>query len=569
MKKFNIKSLTLLIVLLPLIVNANNIDSHLLEQNDIAKYVAQSDTVGSFFERFSALLNYPIVVSKQAAKKRISGEFDLSNPEEMLEKLTLLVGLIWYKDGNALYIYDSGELISKVILLENISLNYLIQYLKDANLYDHRYPIRGNISDKTFYISGPPALVELVANTATLLDKQVSSIGTDKVNFGVIKLKNTFVSDRTYNMRGEDIVIPGVATVVERLLNNGKALSNRQAQNDPMPPFNITQKVSEDSNDFSFSSVTNSSILEDVSLIAYPETNSILVKGNDQQIQIIRDIITQLDVAKRHIELSLWIIDIDKSELNNLGVNWQGTASFGDSFGASFNMSSSASISTLDGNKFIASVMALNQKKKANVVSRPVILTQENIPAIFDNNRTFYVSLVGERNSSLEHVTYGTLINVIPRFSSRGQIEMSLTIEDGTGNSQSNYNYNNENTSVLPEVGRTKISTIARVPQGKSLLIGGYTHETNSNEIISIPFLSSIPVIGNVFKYKTSNISNISNIVRVFLIQPREIKESSYYNTAEYKSLISEREIQKTTQIIPSETTLLEDEKSLVSYLNY
>ncbi|EFX1045308.1 EscC/YscC/HrcC family type III secretion system outer membrane ring protein [Shigella flexneri] len=566
MKKFNIKSLTLLIVLLPLIVNANNIDYHLLEQNDIAKYVAQSDTVGSFFERFSALLNYPIVVSKQAAKKRISGEFDLSNPEEMLEKLTLLVGLIWYKDGNALYIYDSGELISKVILLENISLNYLIQYLKDANLYDHRYPIRGNISDKTFYISGPPALVELVANTATLLDKQVSSIGTDKVNFGVIKLKNTFVSDRTYNMRGEDIVIPGVATVVERLLNNGKALSNRQAQNDPMPPFNITQKVSEDSNDFSFSSVTNSSILEDVSLIAYPETNSILVKGNDQQIQIIRDIITQLDIAKRHIELSLWIIDIDKSELNNLGVNWQGTASFGDSFGASFNMSSSASISTLDGNKFIASVMALNQKKKANVVSRPVILTQENIPAIFDNNRTFYVSLVGERNSSLEHVTYGTLINVIPRFSSRGQIEMSLTIEDGTGNSQSNYNYNNENTSVLPEVGRTKISTIARVPQGKSLLIGGYTHETNSNEIISIPFLSSIPVIGNVFKYKTSN---ISNIVRVFLIQPREIKESSYYNTAEYKSLISEREIQKTTQIIPSETTLLEDEKSLVSYLNY
>ncbi|EFZ4931739.1 type III secretion system secretin MxiD, partial [Shigella sonnei] len=556
----------LLIVLLPLIVNANNIDSHLLEQNDIAKYVAQSDTVGSFFDRFSALLNYPIVVSKQAAKKRISGEFDLSNPEEMLEKLTLLVGLIWYKDGNALYIYDSGELISKVILLENISLNYLIQYLKDANLYDHRYPIRGNISDKTFYISGPPALVELVANTATLLDKQVSSIGTDKVNFGVIKLKNTFVSDRTYNMRGEDIVIPGVATVVERLLNNGKALSNRQAQNDPMPPFNITQKVSEDSNDFSFSSVTNSSILEDVSLIAYPETNSILVKGNDQQIQIIRDIITQLDVAKRHIELSLWIIDIDKSELNNLGVNWQGTASFGDSFGASFNMSSSASISTLDGNKFIASVMALNQKKKANVVSRPVILTQENIPAIFDNNRTFYVSLVGERNSSLEHVTYGTLINVIPRFSSRGQIEMSLTIEDGTGNSQSNYNYNNENTSVLPEVGRTKISTIARVPQGKSLLIGGYTHETNSNEIVSIPFLSSIPVIGNVFKYKTSN---ISNIVRVFLIQPREIKESSYYNTAEYKSLISEREIQKTTQIIPSETTLLEDEKSLVSYLNY
>ncbi len=192
---------------------------------------------------------------------------------------------------------------------------------------------------------------------------------------------------------------------------------------DPMPPFGKTKKAFDTIDELSLTTVANNALLDNVSIIAYPETNSILVKGNDQQIQIIRDIVTQLDVAKRHIELSLWIIDIDKSELNNIGVNWQGTASFGDSFSATFNASSSASISTLDGNKFIASVMALNQKKKANVVSRPVILTQENIPAVFDNNRTFYVSLVGERNSSLEHVTYGTLINVIPRFSSHGQIK--------------------------------------------------------------------------------------------------------------------------------------------------
>lgn len=96
-------------------------------------------------------------------------------------------------------------------------------------------------------------------------------------------------------------------------------------------------------------------------------------------------------------------------------------------------------------------------------------MTQENVPAIFDNNRTFYTKLIGERNSSTAHVTYGTMISVLPRFSADGEIEMSLNIEDGNEEKQS---ISGNEDSVLPEVGRTHISTVARVPQGKSLLIG-------------------------------------------------------------------------------------------------
>lgn len=57
-------------------------------------------------------------------------------------------------------------------------------------------------------------------------------------------------------------------------------------------------------------------------------------------------------------------------------------------------------------------------KRRAAVVARPVVLTQENIPAIFDNNRTFYTKLVGERTAELDEVTYGTMISVLPRFAS-------------------------------------------------------------------------------------------------------------------------------------------------------
>lgn len=75
----------------------------------------------------------------------------------------------------------------------------------------------------------------------------------------------------------------------------------------------------------------------------------------------------------------------------------------------------------------------------------------------------------------------------------------------------------------LPQVGRTVISTVARVPQGKSLLIGGYTRDSDTESEEKVPLLGDLPYVGNLFKYKTRN---LNNTIRFFLIQPREINES-------------------------------------------
>lgn len=94
---------------------------------------------------------------------------------------------------------------------------------------------------------------------------------------------------------------------------------------------------------------------------------------------------------------------------------------------------------------------------------------------------------------------------------------MSLNIEDGNEEKQS---VSGNEDSVLPEVGRTHISTVARVPQGKSLLIGGYTRDSRTKDVQKIPLLGDIPLIGSLFRYENQN---QNNVVRVFLIQPKEI----------------------------------------------
>lgn len=489
-------------------------------------YVARNDSLNSFFEAMSTKLNKTVVVSKNASRKKINGNFNFREPEALLDRLASQLGVIWYSDGQTIYIYDAEEIRNSVISLQNISLSAFNAFLKEAGLYDSRYPLRGDELSGIVYISGPPVFVDIVTKAASLIDKQNNDIEMGRLKIGVFRLHNTFVNDRTYQLRDQNIVIPGIATVIEKLLTGEQqSLTRIQGRLFRTPGSNIASEALPGNNgtdndmyiDEATDPVNSSSVsISDIKVISYPDTNSLLVKGTAEQVDFIGALVRLLDVAKRHVELSLWIIDLNKHDLEQLGTVWGGSASFSNRLDVALNQTL---VSTLDGVHFLASVYALEKKNQARIVSKPVLMTQENVPAIFDNNRTFYTKLIGERNSSLAHVTYGTMISVLPRFSADGEIEMSLNIEDGNEEKQS---VSGNEDSVLPEVGRTHISTVARVPQGKSLLIGGYTRDSRVQGVQKIPLLGDIPLIGGLFRYENQN---QSNVVRVFLIQPKEISD--------------------------------------------
>ena len=92
---------------------------------------------------------------------------------------------------------------------------------------------------------------------------------------------------------------------------------------------------------------------------------------------------------------------------------------------------------------------------------------------------------------------------------------MELNIEDGDA-----IQSENAGPDSLPTVGRTRISTVARVPQGKSLLVGGFTRDESGELLRKIPVLGHIPYLGRLFSYRQAR---KSNTVRVFLIQPKQL----------------------------------------------
>lgn len=484
-------------------------------------YIARDEGIKGFFDALSSVMKKPVVISKIAARKKISGEFDVSRPPKVLGAVAEQLSLIWYDDGQAIYIYDSSEIRNSVIVLRNTSFNVVKSFLKDSGLYDERYPLRSDNRNATFYVSGPPIYIDLISNAAKFLDQK--SDGYDgRENLAVIPLFNTFVEDREYRYRDEKIIIPGISSVVNRIMSNGASpggsvqvtpKKKAAAGEDEMLLGSFPEGgVNEQGVQVLDSQVHTPTTGNGMSIISDPGSNSLLVRGSAEQVAYIRNLVHSLDIAKRHIELSVWIVDLQKEAFDNLGVQWTGNLNLGSNLGVSLN----GGASTIDGASFMVTALALSEKKKANIVSRPMLLTQENIPAIFDNSRTFYSKLVGERTAQLESVTYGTLVSVLPRFTERGEIEMMLNVEDGN-----QFDDTRVTADDLPEVGRTTISTVARVPRGKSLLIGGYTRDEDTKVEGKIPLLGDLPWVGSLFRYKRDR---TSNMVRVFLIQPREIE---------------------------------------------
>lgn len=485
---------------------------------DVPRYVAHQENLRSFFGGISSHLGKPIIVSKLAASKQVSGEFNLL-ANDIVNAVSKQMGLINYSDGQAIYVYDASETRNRIITLQNIGLNELTHFLQKSGLADSRYPLRSDGVD-TFYLSGPPIYIDLVSEVATFMDGRVTN--RQHLHIEVIKLNNTFVTDRSYTRRDDSIIIPGIATVVSKLLDGisnevsfevQKVTSGLPLPDSPIEPLPLPTDVRMMTNAETISPPENTKI------IAYPETNSLLVKGTIEQIKLVRNLVKTLDEKKRQVELALWIVDLQKDDLDRLGVNWQGSLSLGSQFGAGFNSGIHVpAIASVEGTQFVASIMALARDNRAQIVSRPVLLTQENTPAMFDNSRTFYTPLIAERAVELQHVTYGTLIHMLPRFTTADEVELSLNIEDGNEVAQADGALD----SALPTVGRTKISTVARVPKGKSLLIGGYTRGESGNQLEKIPVLGDLPFIGGIFRYRQSH---NKNTVRVFLIRPREIDD--------------------------------------------
>ncbi|SUC13593.1 type III secretion system protein [Proteus vulgaris] len=210
--------------------------THQVKKPDV--FIAVDTRVEQFFLVLSDKLDKPFILSNAVKKERVTGNFDISSPEEAFELMVKRLSLLYFNDGKSIYIYESSEILQELFQVKNIGLIDLKGYLQDVGLYDQRYPLRTGQDQRTFYISGPPVYIKLVKAAAEFLDNDAQEKINENTNnqvpvgssrYGdefvqIFPLKNTFIQDRTYTLRDETVVLPSITSVLQQLFMSSKGI---------------------------------------------------------------------------------------------------------------------------------------------------------------------------------------------------------------------------------------------------------------------------------------------------------------------------------------------------------
>jgi type III secretion protein C len=521
--------------------------------------VEQKD-LRELLREFTAGYGVAIVIDQQVTGN-VSGRFNLT-PQSMLDYLASSYGLVWFYDGNVLYVSTADSVTSEIIPLPAQTADRSLRTLERLGLLDVRYPITVDSRARIARVAGPKQYVDLIRNTLRGIDADGAS--ADEATVKIYRLRYAYAADQKVDASSENIV-PGLASVLSQLFpaqtqNNspkpllGGAGSPGRMNRVPVRGTNMTLPEAPDAS-AAIEAVRNNPQAGGAVGNALPQfradqrLNAVIVRDSPSRIAQYDDIIKSLDTKPLVIEIEARIIEVSTDEFESLGIDWRFTsgrvdiqAGRGPLPGLTFNgarngegppfsgsngsigmlgvpLASGAVATTVlgdSGRNLILRINALAEQGKASVTASPRILTLDNIEAVIEDAQQFYVRVASERDAGLFQVNSGTSLRVRPLVVSEEggkQLKLAIRIEDGAPTALL--------VDAIPVVRRTSIGTWAFIKEGQSLLIGGFTQAKNSEVQTGVPGLSSIPIIGNLFK---STEKKQLKVERLFMITPRIVE---------------------------------------------
>ncbi|MEQ9723103.1 EscC/YscC/HrcC family type III secretion system outer membrane ring protein [Yersinia alsatica] len=449
--------------------------------------------VSNLLEDLGTNYGVSVIVSPEINEK-FSGKILDKTPDQILTELAGLYNITWYYDGEILYFYKTQSIRKEFVSPDGISTTTLIKYLQRSNVSAGKNCAVKAISRLgTIEVTGVPICIERVTTLSKMLSSQVRKQSQNKETVKVFQLKYASAADSSYQYRDQLVKLPGLVSVLREMsAGNSLPLAGGKEQGDApvsMPLFS-----------------------------ADPRQNAVIIRDRQVNMPLYSSLITQLDQRPVQIEISVTIIDVDAGDISQLGIDWSASTSIGGT-GISFNSGSTKNntdgFSTVIGDtgNFMVRLSALQQNSRARVLSRPSVVTLNNIQAVLDKNVTFYTKLQGDKVAKLESITSGSLLRVTPRVINADGVKevlLNLNIQDGQQQASTNSN------EPLPEVQNSDISTQATLRVGQSLLLGGFIQDKQIESQNKIPLLGDIPLLGGLFR---STNKQSHSVVRLFLIK--------------------------------------------------
>lgn len=292
------------------------------------------------------------------------------------------------------------------------------------------------------------------------------------------------------------------------------------------------------------------------------KTNVLVITDNAARLQRVTQILDELDQPRKQIVINVRILRVRQQKGSRKGIDWTKTLGNGLPVGVShnlntlFNLPESSTLTKTNGTSKAVSEYVTGTGLVFNPVEVSGILhaldsnnlvTQESCPSIItEDNEQGVISLVdrfpiiiaqtnaSQSNTSItDRVRYkvdeddpdaalqpdksreiGVTLTVTPTLMPDGTIRMKLRprvanivelVASASGNR-------------YPRVSESTVEGISRIPDGRSLILGGFYSRDDREADNNVPMLGKIPLLGRLFRYDDDNNELVS---LVFIITPR------------------------------------------------
>lgn len=261
--------------------------------------------------------------------------------------------------------------------------------------------------------------------------------------------------------------------------------------------------------------------------------------GDLEQFEKVRRTLEDvIDKPARQVFIEGMVLEISKKAIDELGIQW--TRSAGNTSvtlgaltqltpgtGAVTTAITRNSQTAFDPAQFLARINALVDTNKAEILSRPSVLTLDNRQATIRVGTDIPIATSKDSGTgaaggrvafSFQYLPTGIQLNVRPRITDDGR-EISMVIDATVSATVPGADLrlvDPQNGFLLasaPTISQRRVQTYARIVNNMPLIIGGLVSRDQIKQEDKVPGLGDIPFLGRLFGYESNNDSRREVII--------------------------------------------------------
>ncbi|MDI3280494.1 MAG: secretin N-terminal domain-containing protein [Bacillota bacterium] len=237
------------------------------------------------------------------------------------------------------------------------------------------------------------------------------------------------------------------------------------------------------------------SVIPGDSIQVESRTNALVLKAQPEELLQVRELLRQIDVPTRQVLIEVRVEEVSSDSVNELGIRWptDWTASSVDKFLAEGYPALSPDLPL--------KLRLLEESGKATLLANPRVAVVDNQEAKIHIGERIPVEVTeiqeGVEVTRLDFVDAGILLKVTPHLNGDDYITAVVNPEVSTITGWTEKGF--------PKIRTREVSSILRMRDGQTVVIGGLLQEEEVLSATGVPYLSRLPLLGNLFKVNTKS----------------------------------------------------------------